>query len=355
MPSVLRIIDANANRAREALRVMEDAARFILNDTGLTADLKALRHDLVEALHHVPGLAANRDTPGDVGVDLTTDGETRRASVNDVATAAGKRLSEALRTIEEYAKMLGQCNGVAPVQLAARIESLRYRGYRIEQHLDQALATGRARQWKLCVLVTAAHCFHYHWLDVARTAWEAGADCVQLREKDLYDSELLSRARQLANLPDRGALVINDRPDIALLSGADGVHLGQNDLTPAEVRRIVGHQLLIGMSTSKIEEAEQAHRDGADYCGVGPMFTTTTKHKDLIVGPKYLRQFIDWGRLPHLAISGVTPGNVDELVEVGCQGVAVCAAICESEDPGLTTQRILEVMHKAQPAPKPSL
>ena len=146
MPSVLRILDANANRAREALRVMEEAARFLLNDPTISRDLKTLRHDLVAALSAVPGLEANRDTPGDVGTTIKTPAEQSRDSVADVVIAAGKRLSEALRAIEEYGKTLGDSLGAAG--FAASVERLRYAGYDIEQRLNLAMSGGRARQWR---------------------------------------------------------------------------------------------------------------------------------------------------------------------------------------------------------------
>ena len=93
-----------------------------------------------------------------------------------------------------------------------------------------------------------------------------------------------------------------------------------------EVRRLVGRQLLVGVSTSRLEEARQALADGADYCGVGPMFASSTRHKDVIVGPAYLREYVSWGRLPHLAIGGVTGGNVGVLADAGARGVAVSSA-----------------------------
>src|SRR5947207_2797895 len=137
MPSVLRIIDANANRAREALRVMEEAARFVLDDAPLTEAIKQLRHDLATALALIDGLEANRDTPGDVGTSIKTEGEMSRASVADVVIAAGKRLSEAFRAIEEYSKTLGE--QACPV--ASTIERLRYRGYDVEQRLNRAVGS----------------------------------------------------------------------------------------------------------------------------------------------------------------------------------------------------------------------
>jgi thiamine-phosphate pyrophosphorylase len=343
MPHVRRILDANANRAREALRVMEEAARFVLDDAPLCDGIKRLRHDLAAALVRIDALLPNRDTPGDVGVHIKTASEFSRESVSDVATAAGKRLSEALRAMEEYGKTIDPA-------FAAAIESLRYRGYDLERGLDLALGSGKARQWRLCVLISESLCRGRDWRDIARAAIAGGADCLQLREKSLDAGALLSRARELVTLarPHRVSVIINDRPDVALLSGADGVHLGQTDLPCCEARKLVGRQLIIGVSTSRLEEARQAQRDGADYCGVGPMFNTTTKHKDVIVGPAYLRQFTQWGQLPHLAIGGITPANVADLVAAGARGIAVSSAVCGADDP----QRAAAALRAALDAPR---
>lgn len=357
MPNVLRILDANANRAREALRVMEEAARFVLDDAELVEGLKRLRHDLAAALAPIAGLEANRDTPGDVGTSIKTESEHCRGAAADVAIAAGKRFSEALRALEEYGKLLpplppgeGRGEGVSGrvgASFYSQIESLRYRGYDLEQRLNRAMGSGRARQWRLCVLISAALCPGGDWWSVAQAVVAGGGDCIQLREKALEAGELLARARRLVELcrPRGVSVIVNDRPDVALLAGADGVHLGQTDLPCAEARRLVGRQLLIGVSTAKLAEARQARRDGADYCGVGPMFATSTKHKEVIVGPAYLRQFVaDLPGVPHLAIGGITPGNVGELAEAGGQGVAVSSAICSAADPAAAVRAMLAAL-----------
>src|SRR4029453_2076643 len=108
MSAIARILDANANRAREALRVMEDAARFALNDEALSAELKSLRHDLRAVIDSLPAgwLEANRDTPGDVGTAISNQSEMSRADLRDIVVAAGKRLTEALRAIEEAGKTI---------------------------------------------------------------------------------------------------------------------------------------------------------------------------------------------------------------------------------------------------------
>jgi len=342
MPGVQRILDANANRAREAIRVMEDAARFVLDDQDLSDQLKTLRHDLAQALSSLGPLHGFRDTPGDVGTTISTEQEMTRAGVADVAIAAGKRLSEALRSMEEYGKTLPP----AARGFASMIESLRYRGYALKQRLNTALGSGKAKQWRLCVLISESLCPECDWLRVAKAVIQGGADCIQLREKELDADELLRRTRELVALcrPKGVAVILNDRPDIALLANADGVHLGQTDLPCLEARKLVGTQLLIGVSTSNLTEAKQAKRDGADYCGVGPMFETTTKHKPVIVGPAYLKEYLAWNQLPHLAIGGINTENLGELTGVGVRGIAVSSAVCAISSPKTIVTELISAL-----------
>jgi len=334
-----RIIDAAANRAREALRVMEDAARFLLDDRDLVSELKALRHELARNLAPLSGLERWRDTPGDVGTGVSRRSEGERAGPWQVVVAAGKRLSESLRSIEEYAKTLGEEAGSLP----GEAEAMRYRGYELERRLISAMGSGRARQWRLCVLVSEALCPEGAWRAVAEAAVAGGADCLQLREKRLDAGPLLERAEALVALarPAGVAVIVNDRPDVALAAGADGVHLGQTDLPPDRTRRVAGRRLLVGVSTSNLAEAEAAVRAGADYVGAGPMFETRTKSKDRIAGPAYLRQLTGaWPGLPHLAIGGVTPAGIQRLVAAGARGVAVSRAVCCAEDPAAVCRTI---------------
>ncbi|MEL7087845.1 MAG: thiamine phosphate synthase [Planctomycetota bacterium] len=357
MSNVLRIIDANANRAREALRVMEEAARFVLNDASLSEAIKQLRHDLAKALSAVGNLEAHRDTPGDVGTRITTDGERSRGSVAGVAVAAGKRLSEALRAIEEYAKTLPpppEALEGSAAPLPGVVESLRYRGYEIEKRLNTALSRGRAKQWRVCLLLTESLC-RLPWREVLEQSLAAGVDCVQLREKGLEGSELLDRAAFVAERchDHKATAIINDRPDVALLSGADGVHLGQTDLPPDAVRKLAGRQLLIGVSTANLAEARAAKAVGADYVGVGPMFPTTTKHKPVLAGPAYLRDYLadetsgGLRDLPHLAIGGITPDNLPELITAGVRGVAVSSVVCGADDPGDIAEQFSRILRPA--------
>jgi len=202
-------------------------------------------------------------------------------------------------------------------------------------------------RWRLCVLVSEHLCPNRDWWRVPRLIVEPSdtqptVDCIQLREKEIGHDDLLDRAKRLVALcqPRGVSVIINDYPDIARLAGADGVHLGQDDPSCNRVRREVGSALIIGVSTSNLEQAKQARQDGADYCGVGPMFTTTTKQKEVIVGPDYLRQYLAWGELPHLAIGGITVDNTPILVEAGVRGIAVSSAICADGNPAATAEKL---------------
>ena len=333
---LLRIIDANANRAREGLRVMEDIARFALGSTSLTEEVKHLRHGLSTALAGLPAdraqLLSSRDSDQDVGATIKTASEGDRAGIPAIAAAAAGRVTEALRSLEEAAKALR----AAPA--ASAIESLRYRAYSTDQRLTAALgAFTLRRQWSLCVLITESLC-RKPWEEVASAAMDGGCDCLQLREKSMDDRELLARARRLVALarPRGVAVIINDRPDVALLAGADGVHLGQTDLSVRDVRALTGAKLLIGMSTENTDQARAAADAGADYLGVGPMFPTSTKDKPRLAGPAYLRSYLadeQLARVPHLAIGGVSPENIAELRTAGARGVAVCSAVISAADP----------------------
>ena len=174
---VLRILDANANRAREALRVIEDYARFALDDKALCGALKELRHDFAAATSSfVDEAIVHRDTPGDVGTTTKTTAELSRDDIEHVVTAAGKRLGEALRTIEEYLKTIDP-------GAASKVESIRYRFYDLERQIALTLLPSAAcgvADIRLYVLITEDSC-QRPWLEVAEEAIKGGADCLQLR------------------------------------------------------------------------------------------------------------------------------------------------------------------------------
>ena len=337
---ILRICDANLNRCREALRVIEDHARFVLDDRDAAAAVKDCRHRvraLVDALGGSALLAA-RDIESDVGRDTKTHLELTRSSGEDVVRAAFARLSEATRALGEYGKL------VSPAA-AAIAEELRYRGYELEQR--SVLRGARRHQFRnvrLYVIITEQSC-RRPWLETAEAAIRGGAGCLQLREKRLPDRELLRRARQLRELTARQAvlLALNDRPDLARLAGADVVHVGQDDLSVREVRRIAGGDVLVGMSTHTIDQFDTARAAEPDYLAVGPMFPSETKPQEHIAGPETLRTARGRTELPLVAIGGITPANVRAIRAAGADCVAVCAAVSGVDDVERAARELCEV------------
>lgn len=334
-------MDANLNRAREALRVLEDYARLALDDAALTAAAKSLRHALADAVRQggLTGLIAARDIVGDVGCALTGAGEYERASLADVVLAAGKRLTEALRVIEEVGKTKSAAFG-------AEVERIRYGAYDLEKRLA-ARINPRAgfAEVRLYVLMTAALCVG-DWWETAEAALRGGADVLQLREKQLSDRELLERARRLTRLcHDRGArCVVNDRPDIAVLAGADGVHVGQNDLPVVEARRVMGHERVVGVSTHSLEQARTALAAAPDYVAVGPMFATSTKPAERIAGTALWSAVRGETSLPLVAIGGINADNVGALLQAGCRCIGVCQAVIGTTNPEAAVRRLRELL-----------
>jgi len=325
--ALLRILDANANRAREALRVMEDYARFVLNHEELSGQLKQLRHGLAGALkNHLEEAILHRDVQGDVGVEIKTEAEGRRENINSIVIAAGKRLGEALRVIEEVLK-------TSDSAAASRVEKLRYSAYPIEEKIARTLRPKMFDHVRLYVLITESICKR-PWLQAAAEAIAGGADCLQLREKTLESGELLNRAKQLVQLcHDNNVLcIINDRPDIALAAAADGIHVGQDDLPAIEARKIIGPRLILGVSTHNVDQARQAVLDGADYIGIGPIFLSQTKTRDILPGLGFARQIVKEIKIPALAIAGITERNVDEVLATGINSIAVTAAVVGADD-----------------------
>lgn len=192
------------------------------------------------------------------------------------------------------------------------------------------LAVHGFEQVKLYVLLTEAGCLG-DWYRTAEDILAGGAQAIQLREKHVDDRELLERATRLRSICDRhGALlIINDRADIAG-AAAHGVHLGQDDLSVAEARRIVGPNSIIGLSTHTLEQAKAALEDPPEYLAVGPMFPSTTKPQDHIAGPATLNAVREITSLPLVAIGGITADNAAELG--AADALAVCSAVIGAED-----------------------
>lgn len=326
---VYRILDAAANRVREGLRVTEDYLRFVLDDAHLVGLLKSLRHDVAATTSSFEEVARlrSRDTEGDVGTTITTHAESHRGTTADVLRAALKRSEEALRSLEEFGKL-------ARPGVGAEFESYRYRLYTLEKavigtvHSREILA-GRA----LYLLLTRDLCDG----DPERVLTQSiagGVSIVQIREKNMPDREFLEwagRVRAVTRAADV-LLIVNDRPDLAVLCDADGVHVGQDDASVRQARRIVGPRRMVGVSTHDLAQARRAVLDGADYIGVGPTFPSRTKAFDEFAGLDFVRAVSSEIRLPTYVLGGVNTSNVADVVQAGGRRVAVTGALSSPAD-----------------------
>ena len=335
--AALRVIDAAANRASEGLRVIEDYLRFALDDRHLTAECKAVRHELTAALAAFPSAMrhAARDTRADVGTDLTLASERRRGDLASVVAANFDRASQALRSLEEFSKPLA-------VKSAAQLEKLRYRVYTLERAVDiTRTSLERLAHARLYVLIDACPSAD-EFRSLGESLIGAGVGVIQLRDKTLADRELVARGRLLAELvrESQTLFIMNDRPDLAVLCGADGVHVGQQELSVKDARRIVGPRALIGVSTHSLDQARTAVLDGANYIGVGPTFPSTTKQFAEFTGLDLLRCVQAEIRLPAFAIGGITLDNLPQVLATGFSRAAVSGAITEADDPGSAARQM---------------
>jgi thiamine-phosphate pyrophosphorylase len=343
-----RILDASANRAREGLRVVEDYARFVLDDPGLTRRLKEVRHRLAEALRgfDLDLLIGSRETREDVGTHIMTPSEQVRENPRAVLTANFKRTAEALRTLEEYGKLVD-------VWLAGRFEVLRYDVYTLEKLTLTAVHAYRALgDARLMVLVGGLPTLgNLTW--VVGEALAGGADIIQLREKNLPDGELLRRAREVRILTAqaKARFILNDRPDLARLAGADGVHIGQEDLSVRDTRRIVGPNLIIGVSTHDRAQLDAAILAGAGYLGVGPVFPSVTKEfsEPELAGLAFVQAAAETTNLPWFAIGGITEENLDRVLQSGATRIAVSAAVVKADRPRRAAARLKARLEGKEP------
>ena len=165
-------------------------------------------------------------------------------------------------------------------------------------------------------------------------ALKGGATCVQLREKELDGAAFLEEARTLAALCRRYGvpLIINDNVEVALASGADGVHVGQEDLTVEQVRRMAGDRLIVGVSAHSVEQALAAQAGGADYLGVGAVFATATKSDAHVLPRETLAEICRAVDIPVVAIGGIGEDNLLQLAGTGVDGAALVSAIFSAPD-----------------------
>jgi thiamine-phosphate pyrophosphorylase len=371
---IYRLIDAAANRGREAVRVIEDCARFILDDQVLTRKLKEFRHEFQIVLRPfvMRDRIAAREADADVGKTIEAEDEFCRDSVWGVIDVNFSRLQESLRSIEEFSK-------IEFVGVARRVERLRYRSYVLQKDFwsngnsqnetncpELSLGVSESRKTRLednaknltlekTQLYVLISCMSDEagFAEAVKGIIAGGADAIQLRDKNADDQKILSRSgvvRELVAGSGREVLfIMNDRPELAVLAGADGVHVGQDDTPVSKARQIVGERLLVGVSTHNIIQARKAVIDGADYIGAGAIFASETKNIESLAGIDFLKQVCAEIKIPVFAIGGIDADNIAEVIAAGSTRIAVSNAILNSKDIKLATENLHEKLIKKEP------
>jgi len=330
--SAYRIVDANLNRGREAIRVVEEYCRFALNCESLWGQAKQLRHKLSKTAEKLDQnkLLASRDVSADVGAGRIVADQFERKTVEDTCKAACKRLTEALRALAEMAQLFDR-------QTANDFERLRFEAYDLEKRIATFAAPAeRFKETSLYVVISSGLASEV--INITQKCISGRADCIQLRPRGMSDDQLRAVAVEFVGLCREGGVlsIINDRADIAVVSGADGVHVGQNDLPVEQVRRLQLSPLIVGKSTHSFEQLERACANEITYAALGPVYATPTKPSAQPVGLEYVRQASNRllkAGICGVAIGGINQDNVEDVLKAGARTIAVCSAITEAKEP----------------------
>ncbi len=337
-----RLLDANINRSAEGLRVLEDIARFSLDNQRLSAAIRSLRHrvrDLFKGREHC--LLAARDAGTDVGQNTSQQDTVsdQRSCIRDTVLSNFKRVQEASRTIEEILKTQGEYTQ------GKQIEALRFSVYELEAELMSLFK--RQLPSGIYGILGEKFSLGRSNVEVARQMVEAGVSVLQYREKLKYKSiksiyEECLEIREITR--DAGVtFIINDYADIALMVEADGIHQGQDDI-PIKALRKIAPDMILGCSTHSPEQAQQAITDGADYIGVGPVFTTQTK-EDVCdaVGLEYVEYVAKNHDIPFVAIGGIKRDNLPQVLQRGAKTVCLVTEIIGAKDIKKRIREIQEI------------
>ena len=264
-------VDANINRALEGLRVCEDIMRFCLHRTELSARIKEARHRVAEAARAFPQqrILHGRDVEADEQKFVDLEGERTRNSLAGMFSSNLHRATEAVRSLEEFGKLAG-AGGDA-------FQAIRFDLYALERECLSALLRRNAAarmQGGLFAMLDSAYAPAGGFSGAAANMIRGGASVIQLRMKASRKKDILDAAREIAELcrQEHVLFIIAGHVDIAILAGADGVHLEMNDLSVRDARALVPPDLLVGQTIYSPGEIARAEQDGADYVAVGPVY-----------------------------------------------------------------------------------
>ena len=323
---IFQIIDANLDRAREGLRVLEDWARFGIGENDCVTKIKNFRQILGK--NHLEVYKQSRNYIEDQCKGLTHQEQNKRKTPEQIISSNAARVQEALRVIEEFSRLHNH-------ELSKIASEIRYEIYTLEINLLNLSKFKKSKKIlkdnDLYVITDQKE----NLLEIIENILIAGVKIIQHRFKTGTDKEHLQEAIQIKNLCKKHSslFIINDRVDIALASNADGIHLGQDDFDLKTARKLLGYSKIIGISANNEIDISNALKEGCDYIGIGPVFETATKKNKKPLGIEKIKKLTKDLNLPWFAIGGIKTNNISYLKRNGFKKVALVSQLMNSEDP----------------------
>ena len=321
-----QIIDANLDRAREGLRVLEDWARFGVGENDCVAKIKNYRQILGK--NHLEIYKQSRNHIEDQCKGLTHQEQINRGSPAQIISSNAGRVQEALRVIEEFSRVHNH-------ELSKIASEIRYEIYTIEIDL---LSYNKLKKSQKILKENDLYVItdqRDNLLKIIEEILIAGVRIIQHRFKTGTDKDHLKEAIQIKKLCIRynSLFIVNDRLDIALASNADGIHLGQDDFDLKTARKLLGYSKIIGISANNEIDISNALKQGCDYIGVGPVFETATKKDKKPIGIEKIKTLTQDLNIPWFAIGGIKSNNIASLKRNGFKKIALVSQLMNSEDP----------------------
>jgi len=323
---IYQIIDANLDRAREGLRVLEDWARFGLGKEKYVERIKHFRQILGK--NHLEIYKESRNHIEDNCKGLSHQEQKNRTTSEQIISSNSGRVQEALRVIEEFSRVHNH-------ELSKIASEIRYEIYTIEVDLLSLSKFKKSeeilKENDLYVITDQKE----NLLEIIEQILIAGVRIIQHRFKTGTDKDNLEEAIQIKNLCKRynSLFIINDRIDIVLASNADGIHLGQNDIDLKTARKLLGNSKIIGISANNEVDISNAIKGGSDYIGIGPVFETATKKNKQPLGIEKIKTLTENLNIPWFAIGGIKKKNISYLKTYGFKKFALVSQLMNSEDP----------------------
>lgn len=326
-------IDANINRALEGVRVCEDVLRFCLHRADISTRIKEIRHRIADAAKLFPRslLLQGRDVEADGQKFVDLGAEGRRETLDDLCSANLHRAMEAVRSLEEFGKL------ALPGMAGNPFQEVRFMLYSLEREVVPALrreAVVARFNRALYAVLDPSYMSGVSYRDAARAMVQGGASIIQLRMKGVGRKDVLETAKDLSALcrAEKVVFIVNDHVDIAILAGADGVHLGINDLDAADARRLLPPEMIIGVSVYSMDGLALAAPRAADYIAIGPVYDTVYQTEKGAIklrgsGVEMITRAKKTVSVPVVAIGGITAAEAGTVIAAGADAVAVTSAL----------------------------